>query len=630
MSTQIAISPPTPVRKAKSSGCDSRTLALAKADLARSGLTPDDAESEGIFAVDDASSVNPDFAAKPALIFPYRRFDGRPATFERDGKTLLMCRARYLAHPGLLPPKGRKYDQPKGSGVQIYFPRGLDLAGLRAGDVTDICIVEGEKKAIALAKAGIPCIGVGGVDCFRQGKALHPDLESAFAKCERVYIVFDSDIETKPNIQAAEWRLAGDIALLGPRVHPVRLPAAPSGEKIGADDYIVAHGKEKLDELILSTPALGERRADAALDKAISVSELMKLQVRPVEELVPGFVEKGVANFIAGKGGSHKSRLAMQIGLCLNAGQWIPGLGGPQSVADEAPTATLVFISAEDDEHELARRAQAIKKRLKLPDSDAGEFIPRKGKDSALVVMHENSAPEVRPFYHQMIARLQGIDGHKIVVLDSAYDFVRFAGRAKIDEDAVNYFIKVVLQGICDKADATLLIPWHPSQAGSSRGEMDGWSVAWHNAPRARLAISESSDVEDSYELKAVKRNHAPKGQPISLKYDDGALLPLETCGHDTNREALRKACIDNAITAAKVGLPFTLQRNIPHDVLRAIGQSCGRSVRQKEAKQELEAAVRDGQLQYLRSTRHQAAGYYPPDEGAKELARNARRANVK
>ncbi len=146
MSTQAAFAEPAPARTALSSGGDSRAVALAKADLARSGLTLDDAEREGIIAVDDASRVNPDFAAKPALIFPYRRFDGRPATFERDGKTLLMCRARYLARPGLMPPKGRKYDQPKGSGVHIYFPRTLDLASLRRDEMTDVCLVEGEKK----------------------------------------------------------------------------------------------------------------------------------------------------------------------------------------------------------------------------------------------------------------------------------------------------------------------------------------------------------------------------------------------------------------------------------------------------------------------------------------------------
>ena len=37
----------------------------------------------------------------------------------------------------------------------------------------------------------------------------------------------------------------------------------------------------------------------------------------------------------------------------------------------------------------------------------------------------------------------------KFLALDSCYDFVRFAGKAKIDEGAVNAFIKTVLQQLC-------------------------------------------------------------------------------------------------------------------------------------------------------------------------------------
>ena len=123
--------------------------------------------------------------------------------------------------------------------------------------------------------------------------------------------------------------------------------------------------------------------------------------------------------------------------------------------------------------NELARRAQAICQVRSIKAPRQGIFLARRDK-IALVHMGESAEIEVRPFYHRLTARLQRIPGHKILVLDSAYDFVRFIGRAKIDEDAVNYFIKVVLQGICDQTDSTLLIPWHPSQAGSGRDSMVG------------------------------------------------------------------------------------------------------------------------------------------------------------
>ncbi len=160
---------------------------------------------------------------------------------------------------------------------------------------------------------------------------------------------------------------------------------------------------------------------------------------------------------------------------------WAAGVAGLM-----LPSVSMVYVSAEDDENELARRAQAIKKVLKLPAAKQGQILSRKGKDSALVIMGEAAKVTYRPFYYQLKEHIKCIPGHKVVVLDSAYDFVRFADHGKIDEDSVNFFIKIVLQGLCDDCDATLLIPWHPSRSGSARNAMDGWSVAWHNAARAR------------------------------------------------------------------------------------------------------------------------------------------------
>jgi hypothetical protein len=348
-------------------------------------------------------------------------------------------------------------------------------------------------------------MAVGGVFNFSDEGFLHPDIAAVARGCSDIYIVFDSDAATKPQIQVAEWRLAGQLVQLGTKVHVTRIPAN-GAEKVGADDFLVAHGVDALSELILSTAPLGAGASQTA-EPEVSLVELLGRDVHPVEELIPGLIEKGIPNFLAGPGGSHKSRLALQWSLCLNAGATVWGIGGRIDHLKN-PKATMVYCAAEDDENELARRAQAICAGLKLKRTNQGIFISRKGKDSALVFMHESAKVEVRPFYYYLIERLRSISGHKLLVLDSAYDFVRFVGRAKIDEDAVNYFIKVILQGICDQCDVTLIIPWHPSQAGSERDGMDGWSVAWHNAPRARLCISADKSAVVVYELIFVKRNH--------------------------------------------------------------------------------------------------------------------------
>jgi|GEM_PF-4839368 len=606
---------------------------LAEHDLSRSALSLATVKVEGMFPIGDASTINPDFAKAPALVIPYHDSAGKPLTYSRDGQAMLFCRVRYLAPPGFPLPRDRKYDQPTGSGTPPYFPRCFDWQAIAHGDVDEICLVEGEKKAVALCNAGIPTVAIGGVWNFTDGATpLHPALAVMVTHCRAVRIIFDSDIATNPKIQTAEWRLAGQLALIGAQVHTVRIPGesdtSGASVKVGADDYLVNHGREALYHLILQAPALGAQHEGEIAADELSLDDILRRKVTPVEELIPGWVEKGIPNFIAGAGGVHKSRLAMQWGLCLNAGASVWGINAALNGLRHS-NVTLIFCAAEDDANELARRAQAISAALKLKAPARGIFIACKGADSALVVMHENAQVDVRPFFHRLSTRLKTIPGHKVVVLDSAYDFVRFAGRAKIDEDAVNYFIKVVLQRLCDDTDSTLLIPWHPSQAGSGRDTMDGWSVAWHNAPRARLALSEVAGAEDTYELKVVKRNHGRKGPPLTLRFHEGILLPADALPDDGKATELQRICAKAAIEAAGHGVPFNRRTALPDFVFKEAEKALGRRPTRQQMRDALENAIRDRQLIYLPNTRHRLAGLYPPDEEqARDLARAAKRAS--
>lgn len=149
------------------------------------------------------------------------------------------------------------------------------------------------------------------------------------------------------------------------------------------------HRTKALQELILSTPALGEQQQSPPGDE-ITVSDILGREVAPVEELIPGRLEKGIPTFLAGVGGVHKSRLALQWALCLNAGAQLWGIGeGLKGLRDSKPAATMVYCAAEDDANELARRAQAITRTLKLPKPKQGMFWPC--KDAALVIMHESA-----------------------------------------------------------------------------------------------------------------------------------------------------------------------------------------------------------------------------------------------
>jgi hypothetical protein len=617
--------------------CSAATLTLAQRDLARSGLTLEDAARIGIAPVDDASVEHPDYSPSPALMIPFFRPDGSVETYEREGVFAPYVVARYLVAPGTpLPKDGRKYDSPRNGGVHIHYPKTIDWAQLP--EIRRCVIVEGPKKAEALAKHGIVACAISGVDNVRdtQTRALHPDLVTVAAQCDDIYIVFDSDIATNEHVAKAERRLATKLAFLKTRVHCVRIPPSdehdPKGKplKVGADDFLVVHGPDALSELILSTPALGEREAQRDDRGVYTIAELLAREARPVEELIDGLLEKGIPTFLCAPGGTHKSRLALQWGLAVNAGAhpFLGCLPGDKFGALPMPQATLVYLSSEDGEDELTRRAQAISRELKLPLPTTGLLWSRKGRESALAVMKEDGEMAFTDFYFELLERLRAIGRHKLIVLDSCYDYAKFVGKAKISEDATNGFVKIALQRLCDEADATLLVIWHPSQAGSSRDDMSGWSVAWHNAPRARIAIETEADKPDEIIVKTVKRNHSARGEPMKLRFHNGALLPAEAvpqAAHDAG--LLRQAVVRCAIQAAQHGTPFNKKDRIPGWAMEDAQKATGRRPAQIAFKDELFAAVLAGELRFVESAKRRAAGFYPADESeALDLSRDAKR----
>ncbi len=325
----------------------------------------------------------------------------------------------------------------------------------------------------------------------------------------------------------------------------------------------------------------GEVEVDARRDGKLHFepfSTLLSEPAKPVEELVAGWVEKGITTFLAGPGGSNKSRLAIQIGLSVEAGR--DALGGTTE------RATFVYLSSEDDREEVKRRGQRIAARLGIASDGGAHYLDCRGRDSALAVIEPGKAPQPTPFHASLRDKLKAMPGHKFVVLDSCYDFAHFARDAKIDEGAVRNFLKM-LDTLCVETDSTLLVIWHPSQAGAERGDMSGWSVAWHNAHRARLSLSKDREG-GAYTLKVEKRNHGPEGAELKLVWPGmGLMLPHGALAEAEADRNFDEAVVALAIELAKEGTPFTQQRKptpVEMDKLREGGHSPTERVHQGRA----------------------------------------------
>lgn len=240
------------------------------------GLTPAQAADAGLFEVDDAHSIYPDFDGAAALVIPYYALSGGLETFDRDGAAEPFCRLRYLgAKPqlGFTKQKAKRYAQPGKSGTRVYFPKCLDWARI-AGDIQEpIVITEGEAKALVAAYAGVTCLALGGVWNFAAGgqEGLLPELLAIKWPGRTVYIIFDSDAATNPSVIAAEARLVDELQRKGGALCTIiRLP--PDGDnKEALDTFLQKVGVSGLLALAEKTAPCGALDAKViAMNKSIA------------------------------------------------------------------------------------------------------------------------------------------------------------------------------------------------------------------------------------------------------------------------------------------------------------------------------------------------------------------------
>lgn len=174
------------------------------ADLSKSGLTAKDAKNNLIRDVSAEELLEIYNKAKKALgqssvknlngargyEIPYFGIDGEPTGF---------CRYKLLVPFITRDGKAIKYLQLPGTKPHFYMPRSLNWKKL-AEDVTEpLYVVEGEKKALAVAKLGLPVIGLGGIWSWRNredddSSELISDFNLIDWKGRKTIIAFDADV----------------------------------------------------------------------------------------------------------------------------------------------------------------------------------------------------------------------------------------------------------------------------------------------------------------------------------------------------------------------------------------------------------------------------------------------------
>lgn len=170
--------------------------------------------------------------------------------------------------PRLINGRSIKYENPKGRPIRLdCHPR--TWAKLQEPTVP-LIVTEGIKKGDAVARQGLPCIAMIGVDGWGRKvdgvtKGLD-DWDDVPLQDREVYPIFDSDLARNEGVQSARRRLSEFLASRGARVMWVDLPDGNPDDdlfydgrpiKQGLDDYLAAgHSLEGL--LAQAKPAIDQ------------------------------------------------------------------------------------------------------------------------------------------------------------------------------------------------------------------------------------------------------------------------------------------------------------------------------------------------------------------------------------
>jgi hypothetical protein len=241
----------------------------AIAECESSGLNPVTAEANRVMYSTDPVLVGQLLNRRDRLprgcflIFPYFTPTGTSAEYARVKPEHPRTETREGE------PREVKYDAPAGCPSRLYIPP--QVIPILADPAVELIVGEGEKKCLALNQHGFPAVAVAGVwnllkkpDDVERGRSFD-DYEFRWpkeipVKGRRVVLLFDSDARDKGNLPLAVKYIRQHLAALGANVRVVELPDAADGKKVGADDYLVAHGPAALRAIVDATPVPADRK----------------------------------------------------------------------------------------------------------------------------------------------------------------------------------------------------------------------------------------------------------------------------------------------------------------------------------------------------------------------------------
>ncbi len=477
-------------------------------DLQSSGLSEETITASGCYSATEATVRELlGFGVGPGLVFPF------PGTEDSRGVPFVQVK------PDKRPPWGGKYLTPKNGGCRLYVPPAFspDVLG---NPKTPLTLTEGCKKALKATQEGLPCVALAGVDAWkdqRTGRSKPiPDLDRIAWKDRTAYIVYDSDLATKPTVRGAEFRLTRELRDRRAQVYAIRIPGGPNGEKVGLDDYLCTHSVEAFCA-IEPEPIQHPAKALAAPSfPIVSLGDFLTKELPQAPDLLgAGVITQGSLVSLVGRAKLGKTWAVTHLGLTV-AGLENSWLSADMPVRQHGP---VLFINAEVAEAVFQKRL-----RLLMAEAEARGLDARRACRQFFPVTARGLLRMDRKAGEEAVLKLAEQVKPVLIVLDPIGPL---HGWDENSADEMGRLLNLML-GLCQKTGAAVVFVHHAPKHLEGREEIHygrGSSVFGDRVDSA-LSLVPCGEQGDGSRLKLgfILRNGPPR-EPLVLWRGQGEFL---------------------------------------------------------------------------------------------------------
>jgi RecA-family ATPase len=274
---------------------------------------------------------------------------------------------------------------------------------------------------------------------------------------------------------------------------------------------------------------------------------------------------------VTGLGGIGKTQMALQAAVRCATGacDW---LGAP--LVEVGPS---VFFTAEEPANEVHFRLDCIREHHKLTWADLANVHP------ICTVEH----PDIDPILAGLVKGTGKVEPTKTfsqlreMVMDTKSKLVCIEAASDVFDvdEIVRSHAKArvrLLQSLAIKADAAVLLLFHPSLSGITSGRGTSGSTQWNNTMRSRLFFQTLPGTKDDDTtarrkvLELMKANRGPTGEKVLLEWSNGVFVP--PAAMTTVETAARQQHVDQSFMSALASSAGTEPRHLAGENQHQLG----------------------------------------------------------